>query len=100
MLVEFASLIRKHIRDSDYFCRIGGEEFAVILPETTLNDAVRVAKKINKIVRENPNATVPITVSLGVVEYIKGESEADIYKRADNALYKAKTSGRDRVVIG
>ena len=100
VLVEFASLIRKHIRDSDYFCRIGGEEFAVILPETTLNDAVRVAKKINKIVRENPNATVPITVSLGVVEYIKGESEADIYKRADNALYKAKTSGRDRVVIG
>ncbi len=100
VLVEFASLVEKHTRDSDFFCRIGGEEFAVILPETTLNDAVRVAKKINKIVRENPDATVPVTVSLGVVEYTKGESEADIYKRADHALYKAKTSGRDRVVIG
>ena len=100
VLGEFSSLIAEHTRDADFFCRIGGEEFAVILPETTLNDAVRVAKKINKMVRENPTATVPVTVSLGVVEYIKGESEADIYKRADNALYKAKTSGRDRVVIG
>ncbi len=100
VLAEFASLVERHIRDSDFFCRIGGEEFAVILPETTLNDAVRVAKKINKIVRENPSVTVSVTVSLGVVEYTKGESEADIYKRADHALYKAKSSGRDRVVIG
>lgn len=100
VLVEFTNLVSQHIREPDVFCRIGGEEFGIILPETTLDDAVRVAKKINTIVRENKNATIPITVSLGVVQYVKGESEADIYKRADNALYKAKTSGRDRVVIG
>ena len=100
VLVEFASLALKERRETDILCRVGGEEFALILPETTLNDAVRVAKKINHAVRENPDVTVPITVSVGVVEYIKGESEEDIFKRADNALYKAKTSGRDRVVIG
>jgi len=100
VLVEFASLVSSHIRPSDIFCRVGGEEFALILKETTLNDAVRVAKKLNEIVRMHKSMPVPITISLGVVEYIKGESEADIYKRADHALYKAKTSGRDRVVIG
>ncbi len=100
VLVEFATAVKKQLRNFDVFCRIGGEEFAVILPETKLHDAVRVAKKINRIVRENPNTTIKVTVSMGVVEYIKGESEADIYKRADNALYKAKTSGRDRVMTG
>ena len=100
VLVEFASLIKKHTRDSDFFCRIEGEEFAVILQETTLDNAVRVAKKINKMVRETSEVTVPVTVSLGVVEYTKGESEADIYKRAEHALYKAKSSRRNCVVIG
>ena len=100
VLVEFVSVVKKQIRDLDILCRVGGEEFAVILPETTLHDAVRVAKKINALVRENPEATVSVTVSLGVVEYRKGESEADIYKRVDNALYKAKISGRNRVVTG
>ncbi len=100
VLVEIAQLISEQIRPSDIFCRIGGEEFAIILRETSLKDAVRAAKKINRLIRENKKMLVPVTVSIGVVEYIKGESEADIYKRADYALYKAKTSGRDRVVIG
>ncbi len=100
VLIEFVEVVKKQIRQLDIFCRIGGEEFAIILPETTLHDAVRVVKKINTLVRENPEATVAATVSIGVVEYIKGESEEDIYKRVDNALYKAKTLGRDRVVTG
>ncbi len=99
VLVEYSKLIQEHIREPDILCRAGGEEFVVILPETTLNDAVRVARKINKIVKQHKKV-VEITVSLGVVEYIKGESEKDIYKRADNALYRAKANGRDKVVIG
>ncbi len=99
VLQEFAELVRKHIRELDIFCRTGGEEFGLILPETTLNNAVRVAKKINRVVAKE-SKSVPITVSLGVVEYKKGESSEDIYKRADTALYKAKQGGRNKVVIG
>ncbi len=99
VLKEYANLIEKNLRELDILCRTGGEEFAIILPETTLKDAVQVAKKLNRVVREHKKI-VPITISLGVVEYQKGESQEDIYKRADTALYKAKNSGRDRVVIG
>ncbi len=99
VLREFVGVIRKNIRDIDVFCRTGGEEFTIILPETALKDAVRVAKKLNEIVR-NHKGIVSYTISLGVVEYIKGESDQDIYRRADTAMYRAKTSGRDRVVIG
>ena len=101
VLKEFTSLISKHIRTTDIFCRIGGEEFGLILRETSLKDAVRLAKKLNETVRSSAKKmTVPFSVSVGVVEYIKGESEEDIYKRADRALYKAKMTGRDKVVIG
>lgn len=100
VLSWFSNLIQRQIRESDILCRIGGEEFAIILPESRLDNAIRVSKKLNKTVREDQSCIVGITISIGVVEYIKGESEADIYKRVDNALYKAKSGGRDRVAIG
>lgn len=99
-LVDFVKTVKSCIRETDIFCRVGGEEFAIILPETPLNNAVEVARKINKTVKENRHAGLNITVSIGVVEYRKGESDAEIYKRADNALYDAKHTGRDKVVIG
>ncbi len=100
VLVWFSQTVQKEIRKPDVFCRIDGEEFAIILPEIRLNNAVRFAKKINKIVKREEGCFVEVSVSLGVVEYTRGESEKDIFKRAENALYKAKTSGKDKVVIG
>jgi diguanylate cyclase (GGDEF)-like protein len=99
ILVRYTKLISKNLRINDTLCRIGGEEFIIILTETNLSQATVVAKKLNAIVRQSKEI-VPITMSFGVVEYKKGENAQEVYKRVDNALYKAKITGRDKVVIG
>jgi diguanylate cyclase (GGDEF)-like protein len=87
------------LRENDIFCRIGGEEFVLLLPHVGLEDAKVTAEKIRTFV-ESWKKVVPITMSFGVVEYIQGESEDGLFKRADEALYSAKEQGRNRVVIG
>ena len=99
VLIEYPKLIESLLRGGDSLCRIGGEEFMIILPHTGRNEAKKVAEKLRISVQEHKKI-VPITMSFGVTEYIKGESEDFIYKRADEALYKAKQSGRNRVVVG
>jgi len=99
ILVQYTKLISKNLRMNDTLCRIGGEEFIIILTETNLSQATAVAKKLNAIVRESEEI-LPITMSFVVVEYKKGENAQEVYKRVDNALYKAKITGRDKVVIG
>jgi diguanylate cyclase (GGDEF)-like protein len=69
------------------------------LPHVGLEDAKVTAEKIRTFV-ESWKKVVPITMSFGVVEYIQGESEDGLFKRADEALYSAKEQGRNRVVIG
>ena len=97
VLKEHTKLIKKDLREGDIFCRIGGEEFVVILPHVDLSHATALAEKLRVLVKEH-NYDVKITMSFGVVSYVRGESEESIYKRADGALYEAKAQGRDRVV--
>ena len=98
VLVEYTRLIGIHLRDSDIFCRIGGEEFALILPHTSKAGAYKLADKLRIIVQEH-KIVLPITMSFGVVEYKKGEDLEFTFKRADEALYEAKHNGRNRVVV-
>jgi diguanylate cyclase (GGDEF)-like protein len=106
VLVEVVSRAETVIRGSDYFARIGGEEFAVLLPETGITGAIEVAERL----RESLDAQVPVadsrgepsivsfTVSIGVAELREGESFTDMFQRADAALYDAKLSGRKAVM--
>ncbi len=98
VLVEYANLVNLHIRDSDIFCRIGGEEFAIILPHATKAGAYKLADKLRVLVMEHKEI-VPITMSFGVVEYKKGEGVDFTFKRADEALYVSKQNGRNRVSV-
>jgi len=97
VLVEYTKLISSHLREGDIFCRIGGEEFALILPYVNKADAYKIADKIRARVEEHKKVFA-ITMSFGVTEYIKGEDLELTFKRADKALYEAKNGGRNRVV--
>lgn len=102
-LKQFASVVSDCLRQPiDLLGRIGGEEFAILLPETGLAGAIRVAERIRLALAESSitheEATFGITVSLGVSLYHDGErSLEDALKRADDALYRAKANGRNRV---
>jgi diguanylate cyclase (GGDEF)-like protein len=99
VLVEYTKFISSMLRDTDIFCRIGGEEFIVILPNTTKDKAYLLAQKLRESI-EKHQAVLPITMSFGVAGYEKGDDDTSIYKRVDLALYKAKETGRNKVVLG
>lgn len=100
VLVEFSQLLSNNLRDMDNVARWGGEEFMVLVPETTRDQAVQLAKKLRRLISDTSFTTVEtITASFGVVE-IGDETATDTVKRVDKALYEAKRSGRNRVVIG
>jgi diguanylate cyclase (GGDEF)-like protein len=104
VLAALARSIRSCVRDDDIPCRYGGEEFIIVMPDTRADDALRVAERI----RENFAATgtrlvegesVKTTVSLGVTEFLAGESSEAFITRADDAMYEAKRAGKNRSVV-
>jgi len=102
-LVETVAVIKKNIRGEDLLFRLGGEEFAVMLPETprlaAFDTAERIRTAISKIVIQTPIAPLCFTMSIGIAENIRADDNIDvILKRADEALYQAKSSGRNRVM--
>jgi diguanylate cyclase (GGDEF)-like protein len=104
-LREVAATIRERLRDADLPCRYGGDEFSVLLPETDLGGACKIAERIREAVArqriESGNAILRGTVSIGVASYPDHAAGSDVpamLKRADEALYRAKRGGRDRVV--
>ncbi|MCD6258104.1 MAG: diguanylate cyclase [Helicobacteraceae bacterium] len=99
VLKEYTSLIAPMLRENDTFCRIGGEEFMILLPHVDKDKAQKIAEKI-RVAIEKSEKIVPITMSFGVTQYISGEEEESVFKRVDQALYKAKENGRNRVVVG
>jgi diguanylate cyclase (GGDEF)-like protein/PAS domain S-box-containing protein len=102
VLRDVTSQALNTVRDVDRFARIGGEEFAVLLPETDLNHAIEVANRIRAALRPlalQADVQVTPTVSIGAATlHPEDQSVHDLYQRADAALYRAKATGRDRVV--
>jgi diguanylate cyclase (GGDEF)-like protein len=93
-----ARSIGKNIRVTDTFARWGGEEFVILLKETDAKTAVLLCQKLKDKIQElkHPSAG-SITASFGVTEYMDGDTLESIFKRCDEALYKAKENGRNRV---
>jgi two-component system, cell cycle response regulator len=104
VLREFALRLKRYIRGIDLACRLGGEEFVVIMPETDLRRAFQVAERLRVRVAADPfeisrGQFIDVTASVGIAA-IQGRSDTieDLFKRADNALYAAKRQGRNRVL--
>jgi len=92
------------IRNVDYVARYGGEEFCCVLPETGIQSAAKVAERFREAVYQLENNfddnIIKVTISLGVAEFREGiASSNQLIKKADEALYRAKKEGRNRIVI-
>lgn len=100
VLIELANIISSTTRVGDFVARWGGEEFMITLQSTDTLHASKLAEKLRIAVEEHKFAIAgKLTISLGVTEYLNNESEENFVKRVDRALYEAKESGRNRVVI-
>lgn len=99
VLRTLADILRENLRAADVICRWGGEEFLVMCPDTDLDRAIFVAEKIRKSVASYSfKDGIRSTISLGVTQWKEGDKEEDVFKRADNSLYLAKLTGRNRTV--
>ncbi len=98
VLSQLAAQILHAIRASDVFARWGGEEFAILVPGATAESARRLAEKLRGEIEYGEFAAVGrLTCSFGVAEFRKDDSADDLLRRADEALYRAKQGGRNRV---
>lgn len=104
VLKAFAQRIKRVLRSADLVCRLGGEEFVVVMPDTPLAVAERIAERVRAAVEGarfpvDPNATrtIPVTTSIGLAERGADANAEALMRRADKALYASKTSGRNRV---
>uniref|UniRef100_A0A7C4MQB8 diguanylate cyclase n=1 Tax=Desulfatirhabdium butyrativorans TaxID=340467 RepID=A0A7C4MQB8_9BACT len=103
-LAHVGSLVNLSLRAMDSAYRYGGEEFAVILPVTMGEEAKVVAERIRLKVEKSPvtlddGSSVPVTLSIGVVDHVSGETANQLIRRADEALYISKESGRNRTTF-
>ncbi len=105
VLREFALRVRKATRNIDLACRYGGEEFVIVMPETDMAVATAVAERLRRRIATEPFAIqkgarhLEVTISIGIAALSGvGDDAATILKRADQALYRAKRDGRNRVV--
>lgn len=98
VLIEFSRLLQDSIRKSDLVCRYGGEEFSILTPQTSLEDATILAENIRKKTQSQfAREKYTVTVSIGIAQWDYTENKDRLYNRADNALYEAKKLGRNRI---
>lgn len=104
LLMQLAKLISSHARRSDISSRYGGEEFALLLPDTELEHAVKFAETIREKIAAHPfrhrerQPNGCLTVSIGIASYpARGEDKSELFQAADESLYEAKRQGRNRV---
>jgi diguanylate cyclase len=104
VLKIIAGVLRKRLRGSDFIARFGGEEFVLLVPDTTLPVGVKLAQTLRAAVEACPfhfkGERVTITVSMGMTAFKPGERSELVLKRADQALYRAKDAGRNKVELG
>lgn len=103
-LIHLVGVMRATLRPLDTLARFGGEEFIILLPETSPDDAqktiVRLQRELTKRFFLHDNEKLLITFSAGVTDFRDDDSQASVCKRADEAMYVAKQTGKNRVVIG
>jgi len=105
VLRQVARLLRESVRATDLASRYGGEEFTLVFPETHVEVAKRrcdqIREAIQELTIENQGETLrSVTVSMGAAAYsVHGETAEEVLRAADEALYQAKQSGRNRVVV-
>src|SRR5204862_2284046 len=99
VLAEAAERVRDVVRSADIACRVGGDEFAVILPESTLGDADQLYRRIQAAVSSRPISQIgKLYLSAGVAELRAEDDAVSFFQRADEALYRAKDAGKGQVV--
>jgi diguanylate cyclase (GGDEF)-like protein len=104
VLRAVATTLRAKLRQQDMVARWGGEEFLFLLPDTNLEGAQQLAEKLRLAVAEQPvdiasARSLPVTMTFGVTAYRGSQSTDDCVRLADEALYRGKTEGRNRVVL-
>lgn len=101
VLKIIASVLRKRLRPTDFIARFGGEEFVLLMPDTPLAGALVLGEKLRSAIEACPfhfkGERVTVTVSIGMSAFMPGERSELVLKRADQALYRAKGAGRNRV---
>ncbi len=103
VLKGFAARLQANARGGDVLCRLGGEEFVAVMPGVAVDQASKIAERTRVSVESQGFAingaggSIPLTVSIGLAELNDGCDAADLYRRADRALYRAKSQGRNRV---
>lgn len=102
VLKDFSQVILDTLREGDISCRYGGEEFVVILPETGLEEGKLVAERLRSAIESasfnltTGQPSIKITASIGITEMVEEDNRLSLLKRADEALYQAKSKGRNR----
>lgn len=103
VLKEIATRLKLSLRTEDHVFRYGGEEFVILLSATDLPSARLTAERIRMMVEQKPikklGVSLNISTSIGVTEWQRGESSSSLFQRADQALYAAKTGGRNQVKV-
>jgi len=101
VLRDLSAILQKRLRPDDELGRYGGEEFCAILPETSLDGAIKIAEELRKLVEEHAfvveGEQIRVSISIGISELKKGMDLKAFYKSADEMLYQAKRTGRNRV---
>jgi diguanylate cyclase (GGDEF)-like protein len=104
VLREFGSLADQVVRSVDFVARFGGEEFLLVLVDADAEETRRVASRLGDRTRtltvDAHHPDYRLSVSVGIAEFRPGETIEDVIQRADRALYQAKSSGRDLIVVG
>ncbi len=99
LLAQLAKVLMKQVRKSDIAARFGGEEFFVLLPETSLAKAEKFTVRLRRAIKSDPMLKkYGVNVSGGITQYKKGDSKKRLKERVDKGLYKAKEGGRDKFV--
>ena len=99
VLAEVAERVRSVVRSADIACRVGGDEFGIILPESTLADAEQLSRRMQQAVASRPIGDIErLGLSAGAADLRPEDDGATFFKRADDALYQAKESGKAEVV--